>query len=175
MQKAYDEVEGMQPKQITDAAAELLTQDPGRKLPEFIRDRLEKLRGLIDMVHDEGFAMPDEDRRRVLACLAYFANPDDMIPDSVPVLGFMDDAVMIELGVRELAPEIEAYSQFVDYIGAEARRRGVDPSSLKTSRVEWAEARRVEIIEAMRRRRRGSYSNPGGDGKWRPTLFRFGG
>ncbi len=175
MHKAYDEVDSMEPKEITDAAAELLKQDPGRKLPDFIRERLEKLQELIDMVHDEGFGMPEEDRRRVLACLAYFANPDDLIPDDVPVLGFMDDAVMIELAVRELAPEIDAYAQFVDYRATEAKRHGVDPSSLKTSRVDWLEARRVEIIEAMRRRRRGSYTDPGGDGKWRPTLFRFGG
>lgn len=174
MQKAYDQVDSLDPHNITGSAAKLLEQDPGRKLPDFIRERLEKLGHLIAMVHDEGFGMPDEDRRRVLACLAYFANPDDLIPDQVPVLGFLDDAVMIELAVRELAPELDAYTEFVAYRNAEAARHGVDPASLKTQRVDWAEARRVEIIERMRRRRRDSYAGTNA-GKWQPTLFRFGG
>ena len=59
--------------------------------------------------------MPEEDRQRVLACLTYFANPKDIIPDNVPVLGFLDDAIMIELVVRELQHEVEAYDDFVVY------------------------------------------------------------
>jgi uncharacterized membrane protein YkvA (DUF1232 family) len=174
MQKAYDNVDSLAPQHITDAAAKLLKQDPGRKLPDFISERLEKLGHLIAMVHDEGFGMPDEDRRRVLACLAYFANPDDLIPDQVPVLGFLDDAVMIVLAVRELAQELDEDTLFVAYRKTEAVRHGVDPASLKTQRVEWAEARRVELIERMRRRRRDSYAGTNA-GKWQPTLFRFGG
>lgn len=174
MQRAYDQVDSLAPQNITDAAAKLLQQDPGRKLPDFIRERLEKLGHLIAMVHDEGFGMPEEDRRRVLACLAYFANPDDLIPDQVPVLGFLDDAVMIELAVRELAPELEAYTEFVAYRKTEAARHGVDPATLKTQRVDWLEAHRVELIERMRRRRRESYAGTNA-GKWQPTLFRFGG
>lgn len=174
MQKAYDEVDNMQPKQITDAAAELLNQDTDKKLPKFISERLEHLGHLIAMVHDEGFGMPEEDRRRVLACLAYFAKSDDLIPDDVPVLGFLDDAVMIELAVRELAPELDAYTQFIAYRASEAKRHGVDPVSLKTQRVDWLEARRIELIEGMRRRRRQSYTSSAG-GRSQPGLFRFGG
>jgi hypothetical protein len=106
----------------------------------------------------------------VLACLTYFANPEDIIPDSVPVLGFLDDAIMIELCVRELKHEIEAYEDFTVYRKDEAAARGVDPSTLKTQRLEWAEARRVELIERMRKRRGQSYQSGSG---WRPSLFSF--
>ena len=38
-----------------------------------------------------------------------------MIPDDIPIIGFIDDAIMIELVVRDLAAEIDAYADFCDY------------------------------------------------------------
>ena len=172
MQRSQQEAKHLSARDITDAASKLLAEGHEVKTPQFIAERLGKLDSMIAMVHDDGFALPDEDRQRVLACLTYFANPEDIIPDAVPVLGYLDDAIMIELCVRELRHEIEAYEDFVLYRKDEAMRRGVDVSSLKTERFEWAEARRVELIDRMRKRRGQSYQNSSG---WKPTLFSFGG
>lgn len=170
MQRAQSEAKHLSPKQITDAASKLLVDGHKVKLPNFIAERLGKLDSMIAMANDEGFALPEEDRQHVLACLTYFANPQDIIPDGVPVLGFLDDAIMIELCVRELQHEIEAYEDFVHYRKDEAAAHGVDPATLKTQRHEWAEARRVELIERMRKRRGQSYQSGGG---WKPVLFTF--
>ena len=172
MQGAQQESKNLTPQEITDAAARLLKDGKDNKLPAFIADRLSKIGSMVAMVGDAGFAMEDEDKKRVLSCLTYFANPKDIIPDSVPVLGFLDDAIMIELVVRELQHEVEAYDDFVVYRADEARRRGVDPSTLNTERVEWAEARRLELLSRMKSRRSSSYSSSSG---WRPSLFKFGG
>jgi uncharacterized membrane protein YkvA (DUF1232 family) len=172
MHVAQQEAKNLSPHEITDAASQLLADGKDSKLPGFIAERLSKLDSMISMVNDQGFALPDEDRQRVLGCLAYFANPKDIIPDNVPVLGFLDDAIMIELVTRELQHEVEAYDDFVAYRNDEAQRRGVDASTLKTERVEWAEARRVELLNRMRSRRLQSYS---GGSKWGPSLFKFGG
>jgi uncharacterized membrane protein YkvA (DUF1232 family) len=171
MQTAQTEAKNLSAKEITDAASKLLVDGRDNKLPSFIAERLGKLDSMISMVNDQGFALPDEDRQRVLACLTYFANPKDLIPDNVPVLGFLDDAIMIELVTRELQHEVEAYDDFVAYRNDEAQRRGVDPKTLKTERVEWAEARRVELLNRMKNRRLQSYSSSSG---WRPSLFKFG-
>lgn len=170
MRRAQQETKNLSPREVTDAASKLLVDGHKIKLPNFIAERLGKLDSMIAMVNDDGFALPDEDKQRVLACLTYFANPEDIIPDNVPVLGFLDDAIMIELCVRELQHEIEAYEDFVAYRKDEAAAHGVDPSTLKTQRVEWAEARRIELIERMRKRRGQSYQSSGG---WKPTLFSF--
>ncbi|HEV7489703.1 MAG TPA: YkvA family protein [Rhodanobacteraceae bacterium] len=172
MQTAQQEAKNLSPREITDAASKLLVDGKENKLPSFIAERLSKLDSMIAMVNDQGFALPEEDRQRVLACLTYFANPTDLIPDNVPVLGFLDDAIMIELVTRELQHEVEAYDDFVEYRNDEAMRRGVDPASLKTERVEWAEARRIELLNRMKNRRLQSYSSSTG---WRPSLFKFGG
>ena len=172
MQRAQEEAKNLSQKEIIDAASKLLDEEEAAKLPTFISERLGKLDSLISMVNDEGFALPEEDRKRVLGCLTYFANPTDMIPDNVPVLGFLDDAIMIELCVQALQHEVEAYEDFVVYRNEEAARRGVDPAALKTERVEWAEARRLELLSRMRSRRMTSYS---GSRSWAPALFKFGG
>ena len=170
MQRAQQEAKNLSAREITDAASKLLVDGHKVALPQFIAERLGKLDSMIAMTRDEGFSLPEEDRQRVLACLTYFANPQDIIPDAVPVLGFLDDAIMIELCVRELQHEIEAYEDFVAYRSDEATRRGVDVATLKTERVEWAEARRLELIDRMRKRRGQSYQKSGG---WKPTLFSF--
>ena len=169
MKRAQANVSNLAPQAIVDAASKLLVDVPRTRVPHFVKDRLQSLDQMIQLVIDAGYGLPDEDRHRVLSCLAYFADPDDIIPDSVPVIGFLDDAIMIELCVRELKPEIEAYSDFVRYRNQEASRRGVDPGSLKTERVDWLETRRLEAHENMRRRRRDGY---GAGRNWSPTLFR---
>jgi uncharacterized membrane protein YkvA (DUF1232 family) len=94
-------------RMVTDAAE----SDP----PEFVSERIAKLARLIEMLSDSEWGLKEEDRTQILYALAYFVDPDDMIPDRVPVIGYLDDAIMIELVVRELKHEIEAYEDFCSF------------------------------------------------------------
>jgi len=168
--RAQEKAANLTEQQITTAASRLLVDSAGKSIPEFIRARLTKLEAMIDMVGDAGWALADDDRKRVVSALAYFAEPDDVIPDNVPVLGFLDDAIMIELCQRELQHEIESYEEFVAYRSREAYTRGVELSEVKMQRVDWLEARRQELQSRMRSRRSASYvSNSRG-----PRMFRVG-
>ncbi len=167
MREAQDQAQGRNGAQIIADARKLLEEIRGTQVPTFIRERLDSVEHMIGMAGDTGFGLPDEDRQRVLAVLAYLADPVDFIPDTVPALGFLDDAIMIELCRDELRFELEAYEDFCAWRAREARRHGVDPATLTVQRVDWAEARRKEAIERMHRRRRESYIS----GEWKPTLF----
>ena len=162
MDKARKAATGKSAQDITDAANKLLEASQGVSVPNFVAERLHKLRTMISMVHDKGWGLPEDDKQHVLSALTYFAEPADVIADTVPVLGFLDDAIMIELVQRELKHEIEAYEDFCRYREAEATRRGEEASSV--DRPEWAEARRQDLQSRMRRRRRGSGGGKGGRG-----------
>src|SRR5690349_18143523 len=116
------------PEEVVAAAGQLLESAGSLSLPDFIVQRLQQLDSLIAMVRDEGWALPEDDRQRVLSALVYFADPKDIIPDEVPVLGYFDDAIAIEMCVRELKHELDAYEEFCEYRQGEADRRGVSPA-----------------------------------------------
>ncbi len=152
---------------IIAGARSLLREVREKVGSDYIRSRLEKINLLIDMLEDEGWGMQAIGQGRVLAALAYFNNPEDLIPDHVPGLGYLDDAIMVELLCRELAPEIEAYEDFVKYRASEARRRGMDPAELNRS--DFLKAREQALLARMRRRRRGG--NSGGRRRSPFSLF----
>ncbi|PKM15211.1 MAG: hypothetical protein CVV12_09750 [Gammaproteobacteria bacterium HGW-Gammaproteobacteria-2] len=167
------------------AAAQTLLADAKKvSIPDFIAARLTRLDDLIAMLSDEAWDLPVEDRQRVLSALVYFADPEDVIPDSVPVLGYLDDAIMIELCVGELQHELQAYDDFCDFRAREARRRNADPSTV--GRADWLQDRRTELLERMHSRRErdvgtgygrssgygSSSSSSYNSNSWRPSTFR---
>ncbi len=150
--------------EIIKGAQELLEKVNEDVGSDYIRGRLNQINVLIAMLQDEGWGMQEVGRGRVLAALAYFNNPDDLIPDDVPGLGYLDDAIMVELLCRELKPEMEAYEDFVAYRESEAKRRGMDPADLNRS--DFLNAREHALLARMRRRRRS-----GGSGGRRRSPF----
>jgi uncharacterized membrane protein YkvA (DUF1232 family) len=111
-------------EEVLVAAEGLLARIKGIEIPEFIRERLERIRTLVDMVRDQEWKLPEPETARVLNSLAYFSEPDDLIPDAVPGLGFLDDAIMVELVVRELRHEIDAYQDFCAFRATRDARGG---------------------------------------------------
>ena len=149
MNEARQAARRMAPEDIVAAAEDLLAEVPLDSAPGFIIERLEKLRLMIRMLSDLEWRLPHQEATRVLNALAYFAEPEDLIPDHIPGLGFLDDAIMIELVVRELRHEIEAYQDFCDY----RDRLAAKGDSKSASREGWLDSRRKELQARMRRRR----------------------
>lgn len=133
------------------ASAEGMIKDVSESnVPSFVLQRIERLQVLIDMLRDDEWSLTESERDNVVAALTYFADPEDIIPDNVPVLGYIDDAIMIELVVIELQHEIDAFEDFCRYRQEEAsRNRNPD-----ISRDEWLAVKRRDLHARMRRRRR---------------------
>jgi uncharacterized membrane protein YkvA (DUF1232 family) len=152
MTRAREAAEGKDLQTIVDAASQLLVQVNSSETSDFIRDRMTTLETLIGMVMDTSWGLMDEDRKRVIEALSYFSEADDLIPDDIPGLGFLDDAIMIEIVSDALKHEIQAYRDFVVFRAAEQARLGEAADDVERS--DWLASRRQQLHSRMRRRRR---------------------
>jgi uncharacterized membrane protein YkvA (DUF1232 family) len=129
--------------------AKSISQDIKGCVPEFFSERIQKLESLVAMIEDSEWKIPEEERSDVLSALAYFSDPEDLVPDHIPVLGFLDDAIMIELVAEELKDDIEAFEEFCAYRSREEERMG----DATITREEWLDSKRRELHSRMRNRR----------------------
>jgi len=131
-----------------DAEYRLLANVTRQNMIAAMRRRLAELEVLCTMLDDSEWPLEDDDRNRIRAALGYFAVAKDMIPDKIPGIGFLDDALMAELVARELKPELDGYRAFCEYRDNEKSLRG----KTKVSRLDWLAAKRRQIWLRIKRR-----------------------
>jgi Protein of unknown function (DUF1232) len=90
-----------------------------------------------------------------------------MIPDKIPGLGFLDDALMAELVIRELKHELDGYRDYCEYRENEATLRGKN-----ASRADWLAAKRRQIFLRIKRRQREGTRHGSTEG-WTLPILRY--
>jgi uncharacterized membrane protein YkvA (DUF1232 family) len=119
-------------------------------ISEGVRKRLDDLETLITMLEDKEWGVAGEDRDRILSVMSYFTNTLDVIPDAVPGLGYLDDALMVELILRELKDDLEGYRDFCAFRKKQEEIRGKDDP---LTREKWLAAKRQQMFLRIKRRR----------------------
>jgi len=147
MNRAQDQADNISEQQIISEARKVLEGVNTAKQPLFVRQRLERLACMVAMLEDPEWPLDGQERTDVISALAYFHNPADLISDDVPVIGLIDDAIMIELVARELKHQLEAYDEFCVYRDSEERQRGQD-----VSREDWLKSKQTLLMKRMRER-----------------------
>jgi uncharacterized membrane protein YkvA (DUF1232 family) len=129
---------------LKDARALVEKVEESKRTPNFVKDAIATLSDLTEIIQDEDWAAPQSVHNQVLAGLAYFSNPDDLIPDHIPALGFLDDAIMVKFVEEEFKNELWGFRKFRRFrAGAEQRP--------------WSSVAKVRLprrLEAERRRLR---------------------
>lgn len=131
------------------SVARWLRAQPEDERDGLLRQRLARLDELQQMREDRDWPMESGQARRIDRLLAYVAGSDDLFPDQLPVIGRLDDALLVELVWPMLSEDLEDYRDFCRYreeTRASGRRRPV-------TQVEWMNARLEEgaLWEQMHR------------------------
>ena len=102
--------------EIIDAINDVLVEIKGEEpLPDFVSKRIPQLESMVNMLRDDEWSLPTAERERLLATFAYFGDPEDILPDHIPVIGYLDDVIIIELVVHEMRHVREAYDDFCQF------------------------------------------------------------
>lgn len=149
--------------EIAAAAQTAVARLQAAMLSPFVAARLRKVHALAAMLEDREWQLPERERRRVLDGLAYVAQLHDLVADDVPVLGLVDDAIMLELVLRDLRHELESYEDFDAYRRRETPPSGPAAGQQAVSREDWLESQRRALHERIVQRRERDLERSGGD------------
>jgi uncharacterized membrane protein YkvA (DUF1232 family) len=150
------------PREIVLAARAAVERLRNGSRSPFVEKRLHKVNTLIGMLEDPEWRLPDRERRRVLDGLSYVAEVHDMVPDNVPVLGLVDDAIMLELVLHELQHELDGFEEFDAFRQHELAKPGA-AAHHAVSREDWLESKRQALHDRIRERRERDIDERGGD------------
>jgi uncharacterized membrane protein YkvA (DUF1232 family) len=90
------------------------------KWSEFVASKGQGLKAYIDdlqlayqMLRDPNFQMAKETKTVLIIALLYVISPIDLLPDAIPLLGLVDDALVAGYALRQASAELERYRQTV--------------------------------------------------------------
>ena len=156
LKKARESVQIADDDEILAAAVDLVASMRRDDLPDFVAERIQKLETMLAMISDPDWVLEEQERSPVLAALTYVCDPEDLIPDDVPGIGMLDDAVMIELAFSEVHHELEAYQDYLQLKAMLGKRLPFkrDPVLMEQK----VGRRRTQLMARMRRRRKAENS-----------------
>jgi uncharacterized membrane protein YkvA (DUF1232 family) len=151
LRKSRDVVRDAEESEIVDAIRNVIDDiRRSEPLPDFVATRIPELESMIQMLADDEWQLPEADRERILAAFVYFGDPEDILPDDIPVIGYLDDVIILELVSREVQHVREAYEDYCRYRDEfdQQHDSGID-AAIRRDRLD---RRRQQLHQRMRRR-----------------------
>lgn len=127
------------PERIANLARWLSTLPPA-EAHTLLDRRLDRVGDLGAMLVDADWEPDDAVRLRAGKLFDYVDRDDDLIDDRIPVIGLLDDALLVDLVWPVFEPEVDDYLDFCSY-RRDHHLTGVDASH----RSDWRRDRAAEI------------------------------
>lgn len=126
--------------QVATAARRVLERYPMGVRPAFVDSRMKAMARLQRMVADQGWDADADVRERVAVVRGYVDNPDDLLPDHLPSIGLLDDALLVDLALQTLHGEIADYEEFCQFRNVAADFARVEIEDTGLTREQWQQA-----------------------------------
>ncbi len=155
---------------IASAARQLNQIFANKHRAPCIQMRLRCLAAMKAMSQDSGWSLQEDQRQPIRWIADYATGKHRLVPDHVPVIGGLDDAILVDIAWPSLSFELDDFLSFRRLRAKEAQLRGLHPRKFGFTREDWLQARAAEAALLQRARRRVGYcygATPA------PALFRF--
>lgn len=130
---------------------------PRERAVAILSERLARVEQLRRMLNDADWHVDSELRERSRVLISYLQQVDDLIPDDQPLVGHLDDALLVELAWPAFRDQTLDYGDYCRFL-SEQRPRG----SAHERRLAWENACLAEAALLQQRRdvRARSYAAP---------------
>ena len=137
--------------------ARWLQVQPAETAAATLHERMARVESLRCMLNDADWEFSSAFAQRARQLLDYVCRFDDLIPDELPLVGHLDDALLVELSWPALAGEVRDYSDFRRF-NLETKPRGTpNERRLTWESICLAEANRLRQQRDIRQR---GYARP---------------
>lgn len=113
---------------------------------ESLRAHLMDLKDMIHMLNEPHWNLSPSKLARINTALSYFLNEHDIIPDSTPGVGYLDDCIVINNTKEYLAGELTNFLDFQD-------KQKIYGKNKCLSRQDWRKIKQQEANSRLRHRR----------------------
>ena len=154
--------------QIATAARLLVDGQANQATPACIEERMAQAQALSSMMQDHDWETLREVSQPAQAVLDYLHDDHALIPNAIPRVGHLDDAIVVEAAWPRLSAEVVNYLDFCRLRQIEAWLQAAEPGSFHFSRKQWQLAHWAEAeLHAHGRRVRESSYVPASAGLFR--------
>lgn len=153
--------------QIASAARELLDGPRTVPAPDCIRQRMQLAAAFDLMCRDPDWQAVSYASDTASIVIGYVRTDEALIPNSLPFIGRLDDAILVERAWPSLASEVAQYMDFCRLRRLEAQLRQESRRHFGFTRDDWEEIRQFQASRALQQHENVGYLPPS------PTLFRI--
>jgi uncharacterized membrane protein YkvA (DUF1232 family) len=78
----------------------------------YILNQINNLEAMMCMVEDKVWKIKKNNMEKINATIKYFVDDDDVIPDNIPGIGYLDDCIIIDNTMDEVCDELVEFEDF---------------------------------------------------------------
>ncbi len=113
----------------------------------YILNQVNNLESMMAMVEDQTWKIKKVNMEKINATIKYFVDEDDVIPDNIPGIGYLDDCIIIDSTMDDVCDELMEFEDF-------CRTRMVYARDEEFTFEEWGKIKNQEATSRVRNRMR---------------------